>query len=77
MVAMVSVHSVLEFIDAQRVMHAQVGKDHALLHHYRRGLNDDEGGKIIEHKVINRRMHRFADRIITETSRRHRLVSIL
>jgi len=69
MVVMVSVHSVLDFIDNSRLMHARVGEEHALLHHYRKPL--EEIDEAPPKTVRDRRMHHFADKVISASNVRH------
>ena len=68
MTSMISVHSVLDFIDDSQVMHVMVSEKHALLHHYRHSL-DSQSLNI--KATVDRRMHHFHAEIVSRTAAVH------
>jgi len=64
MTSMISVHSVLDFIDDSRVMHVMVSEKHALLHHYRHSLDSQS---LSTKALVDRRMHQFHAEIVSRT----------
>jgi len=69
--AMLSVHSVIEFVDDRRAMHVMVDPGDALLHHYRL-WNGDEMNFGSDKATVDRRMHEFYDEIVSRAAARHR-----
>jgi Glycosyltransferase family 92 len=69
MTSMVSVHSVLDFVDDSRVMHVMVPEKHALLHHYRHSF--DNRSLEMANSIVDQRMHNFMTDIVARTAAAH------
>ena len=71
MTLMVSVHSVIDFIDNSKVMHVMVSEKSALLHHYRDSIDSHS----LESKsTIDRRMHVFFKEIVNRITSAHNMI---
>jgi hypothetical protein len=69
MTSMVSVHSVIDFVDDSRVMHVMVPEKQALLHHYRHSF--DNRSLDMANSIVDERMHNYITEIVFRTADIH------